>query len=335
MVLWLATTMSAQAARWPRLPTEGELREAANAATARLNGRLLYTSGPVPFHDPARFAAGGDPIDVSGALLAVAHEVGGGAISVNGQVMGSAPTKVMGSAMQLYYADGDFVFATMPPRAPGEFRPALEVTGAAALAYTLRSEAAVRAHVDRHFAPRPDGYGYVRGFPVVTASPLPIEVVVGGGVAAVVVAGAALVRRRRRLRPPADTSSGDDADDNDDDDDDDEVVGHVLQLGRDRVTLEPGASATVPVSVWKVRHSGAVEPESDATITARCDAGGVTCAPTSSPGPSMSLSLTAGDAAAGPVDVVVTVQTGAGAKAATKEARIVVEVEGAYAMVFS
>ena len=57
----------------------------------------------------------------------MAHETGGGAISVNGQVMGGAPKKVIGVAMQLYYADGDCVFATMPPRAHGDFYPALQM----------------------------------------------------------------------------------------------------------------------------------------------------------------------------------------------------------------
>jgi hypothetical protein len=49
----------------------------------------------------------------------------------------------------------------------------------------------------------------------------------------------------------------------------------------------------------------------------------------------MVLSLTAGAAATGVIDIVVTAQIGAGTRAATKEARIVVEVEGGYTMVFS
>jgi hypothetical protein len=330
-VVWLAMTTSALAANWPRFPTDAELRAAADEATARQNGRLLYTSGPIPWHDPARLAAGHDPIAVSGALLAMAHEVGGGAISVTGQVVGGAPTTVVGTGLQLYFADGEFVFATMPPRAGDEFRPALEVSGAAALAWSLRSEAAVRAWVDRHFAPRPDGYGYVRGFPAVTTSPLPIEVIVGGGVAAVVVAGAAIARRRRRAFPPA---NNDDGNDDSDDGTEDDVVGHVLQLARDQVTLAPGTSTVVPVAVWRVRRSGAVEPEPDATITARSD-GGATVTPASAAGPGVALSLTAGDGADGPCEIVVTVQAGAGDRVSTKEARITVDVEGGYTMVFS
>jgi MYXO-CTERM domain-containing protein len=328
----MGTCLSARAADWPRLPTDAELRAAADAATGSIQGRLLYSSGPVPWHDPAHFAAVGDPVAASGAFLALAWAYGGESLSVNGVAVGTSPTKVQGTALRLFYADGDFVFAPMTPRGVGEFRPALEVIEVQALNYALRSEAAVRAHVDRHFTPRPDGYGYVRGFPVAAEQPLPIEVIVGGGVAAVVVAGAALIRRRR-ARPPAPTDDGDS--DSDDDDDDDDVVGHVLQLGRDRIALAPGDTAAVPVSVWRLLANGSVEPEPDATLAARGNDGGVTVSPTSSSGPTMVLSLTAGAAATGVIDIVVTAQIGAGTRAATKEARIVVEVEGGYTMVFS
>lgn len=330
------------AADWPRLPTDAELNDAATVAAGQVTGRLLYTSGPIPFHDPAAFARGISAVESSGALLAMAWQAGGETISVNGQDVGTSATKVYGSALRLFWVDGDFVFAPTRPRRPGEFIPALEMSEAAALAWSLRSEAAVRAHVDRHFTPRPDGYGYVRGFPVDVTPDLPIEVVIGGGVAAVVVAGAVLIRRRRRTPAPANDDTGtdndgDDADDDndDDDDDDDDVVGHVLQLGVDRLALAPGASGVVPVSVWRVKQGGTVVPEPDATITVQTSEARLTVSPTSSKGASASLSLTADAALQGTVTVTVTAHVTSKAGTVTRDATITVSVEADFAMVFS
>jgi MYXO-CTERM domain-containing protein len=330
LLLMLGWASVVHAADWPRLPTDAELNDAATVAAGQVTGRLLYTSGPIPFHDPAAFARGISAVESSGALLAMAWQAGGETISVNGQDVGTSATKVYGSALRLFWVDGDFVFAPTRPRQPGEFIPALEMSEAAALAYSLRSEAAVRAHVDRHFTPRPDGYGYVRGFPVDATPDVPIEVVIGGGVAAVVVAGAVLIRRRRRTPANDDTS-----DDDDDDDDDDDVVGHVLQLGVDRLALAPGASGVVPVSVWRVKQGGAVEPEPDATITVRTSEARLTVSPTSSKGASASLSLTADAALQGTVEVTVTAHVSTKAGAVTRDATITVDVATAFAMVFS
>jgi len=350
LLLLLCCAPVAHAANWPRLPTDAEMQDAANEASARMGGRrTIYSSGPVPHHDPVRFAAGVSAVEVSGAFLAEAWEAGGGTISVNGQAVGTEPVKVYGSALRLFWADGGFVFAPTTPRKPGEFTPALEMIEASALAASLRSEAAVRAHVDRHFAPRPDGYGYVRGFPVDVSPELPIEVVIGGGVAAVVVAGAALIRRRRRTSPsPSNTTDNDDnnGDDNDSDNDsdnddqedetdDDEVVGHVLQLGVDRLQLAAGETGVVPVSVWRVKQGGAVEPEPDATITVRTSEARLTVTPTSSKGAQTSLSLTADAALQGTVTVTVTAHVSTKAGAVTRDATITVDVETAFAMVFS
>jgi hypothetical protein len=335
----LAPTAALCNSTWPRFPTDGEIDSAKSAALAQCSDcRVVYTGEPTKYHFAGPVS---DPVEVSGVFLAFAVQRGGGTITVNDQEVGTMASKTSYCFFQLYYdSDADeWYFGAMRRYKAGQFVPVIEVSAAAALAYSLKSQEDLERYVARQFEQPPDGFGHIPGWPAgAGGSTIPWEVVIGVGAgaavlgAAIKIARAAAAARRAKSQQPAEPESGSEGD-KDQKPDDDKPVGYILQLSATELEVSTSRPARLTATVWEVSGSGSPRQATSASLRVVLTAGasGIQFTPPAATGGRLDCTISLPQPVSVPT-ALLTVEAAAGTERHT--AQVTLNLTAEYEMTF-